>query len=290
MNLENKGVMLGISGVILFSLTLPVTRLVIDHLDPFFIGLGRAAVAALVAAVLLLLNQSPIPDKNQFFQLALTASGVVIGFPVLSAWAMKTVDASHGGIMLGLLPLITAFASIFVSHERPSTGFWLAGLVGSGLVIGFALIKGSGSFQAGDIALVGAIICAAFGYAIGGKLSREMSGWKVICWSLVISFPFVLIPAVLTAPENPLILPLSVWSGFLYLALFSQLFGFFLWNRGLALGGIARVSQTQLLQPFFTLLFSVLLLAESIDTTSIVFALLVVITVAIGKRMPVYSS
>lgn len=288
MNNENKGLVLGICGVLLFSLTLPVTRFIIEYFDPVFIGLGRAVVAALVAAVLLLFSRSSLPTKKQFLQLAFIASGVVIGFPVLSSWAMKTVDASHGGIMLGLLPLITAFASVFVAQERPSPGFWLAGLIGSLLVIAYALFKGSGSFQAGDIALFGAIVSAAFGYAIGGKLSQEMSGWEVICWALVISFPFLLIPSILTAPQNPLALPIPVWTGFLYLALFSQLFGFFLWNKGLAQGGIARVSQTQLLQPFFTLLFSAILLAEIIDGISILFAFLVVITVAIGKRMPVY--
>ncbi len=286
---ENTGFTLGTLAVALFSLTLPTTRFIIDHFDPVFIGLGRAVIAAIIAAGLLFFSSANWPDKRQFYQLIITAAGVVIGFPVFSAWAMQTLPAFHGGIMLALLPLATAIVGVFIAHERPSVGYWLAALGGCGLVLGFALLKGSGSFQTGDFALLAAIISAAVGYAVGGKLSREMSGWRVICWSLVIALPFILIPALLTMPDKLKSVPWSAWGGFLYLALFSQLFGFFLWNKGLALGGIAHVSQTQLLQPFFTLAFSSLLLAEKIDRISILFAVLVVTVVFIGKRMPVFQ-
>ncbi len=279
--------LLGLAGVTIFALTLPATRLVIDELNPFFIGLGRAVVAGFFASLLLMLTRSPRPTRRQFKLLLLTALGVVIGFPVFSAIAMQSVDASHGGIVLALLPLATAFAAIWVSHERPSLGFWIAGISGSLLVAAFVLIQGRGSFQPGDIALLAATLFAAFSYAIGGKLSREMAGWQVICWSLVIALPFILLPALLTAPTEPLKLSAQTWFGFLYLALFSQLIGFFLWNKGLALGGIARVSQVQLLQPFITLAAAALLLGESNGWIGIVFCILVVLTVAIGKRMPV---
>ena len=221
--------------------------------------------------------------------LSVTAAGVVIGFPLLSAWAMQTVHASHGGIMLGLLPLFTALVSVFIAHERPSLGFWLAAITGSVLVVVFALIRGEGGFQIGDIALFGAMVSAAIGYAMGGKLAREMPGWMVICWALVLAAPFILIPAYLTLPDDLFVISAESWVAFLYLALFSQLFGFFLWNKGLAIGGIARVSQTQLLQPFFTLGFASFILSETIDGLSILFALLVVTVVAIGKRMPIYQ-
>jgi len=284
---ETRGLWLGITAVLIFSLTLPVTRLVVDVFDPIFIGLGRAVLAAIVAAVLLMLYRPVLPDRKQVFALCITAAGVVIGFPVLSAWAMQSVHASHGGIMLGMLPLLTALVSVFITQEKPSLGFWLAACLGSLLVIGFALIKGEGSFQFGDIALFGAILSAAIGYAMGGKLSRSMPGWAVICWALVIALPVILLPAFWAFPAHAADIHYSDWIGFLYLALFSQLFGFFLWNRGLAIGGIARVSQAQLLQPFFTLGFSSLMLNEFIDWISIIFAVLVVAVVAVGKRMPV---
>ncbi len=286
---ENRGILLGLFAVLLFSLTLPVTRFIIDRFDPIFIGLGRAVVAAGSAALILWQSQAPWPSPQQWMHLSVTAAGVVIGFPLLSAWAMQTVHASHGGIMLGLLPLFTALVSVFIAHERPSLGFWLAAITGSVLVVVFALIRGEGGFQIGDIALFGAMVSAAIGYAMGGKLAREMPGWMVICWALVLAAPFILIPAYLTLPDDLFVISAESWVAFLYLALFSQLFGFFLWNKGLAIGGIARVSQTQLLQPFFTLGFASFILSETIDGLSILFTLLVVTVVAIGKRMPIYQ-
>ena len=287
MDNETKGMMFGLLGVTAFGLTLPATRFVVAYLDPVFIGLGRAVVAALVAAMLLVFAGGAIPSKRQFVHLGITALGVVVGFPVLSAWAMQTVPASHGGVVLGLLPLATAIAGVLISKEHPSSGFWLSGIIGSALVVVYALLQGVGGLELGDLALFGAVVAAAIGYAVGGRLSRELGGWQVICWALVVSFPFILIPAIMQAPQAGLALPLSVWLGFLYLALVSQLAGFFFWNKGLALGGVARVSQTQLLQPFVTIVASVLLIHEALDATTIVFALLVVTTVAVNRTMPI---
>ena len=287
---ESKGMILGVLGVTAFGLTLPATRFIIPYFDPVFIGLGRAVIASLVAAVLLIITKQKRPNRHQFHQLIVVASGVVIGFPILTAWAMQTVPASHGGVVLGVLPLATAVAAAVVSNEKPSVGFWICGLAGSAIVILYTLLQGFGSFQFGDFLLIGAIVSAAMGYALGGKLSKELGGWQVICWALVISFPFIVVPAWLEAPQTNIdSLPLSVLLSFLYLALISQLFGFFLWNKGLALGGISRVSQTQLLQPFVTLVASAYLINETVDLQTIVFAFLVIGIVAIGKKMPVYE-
>lgn len=277
----------GFLGVTAFGLTLPATRFVVPYLDPVFIGLGRAVVAAMVAAVLLLLARGALPTKRQFTRLGIVALGVVVGFPVLSAWAMQTVPAAHGGVVLGLLPLATAVAGVLISKEHPSFGFWLSGVVGSALVVTYAWLQGVGGFQLGDLALLGATVAAAIGYAVGGQLARELGGWQVICWALVVSFPFILIPALMQAPEAGWALPVNVWLSFMYLALVSQLAGFFFWNKGLALGGVARVSQTQLLQPFITIIASVMLIHETLDATTIIFALLVVGTVAINRKMPI---
>ena len=290
MNDETKGMILGILGVISFGLTLPATRFIIPYFEPIFIGLGRAVIASVVAAILLIITKQSRPNRYQFYQLIAVASGVVIGFPIFSAWAMQTVPASHGGVVLGVLPLATAVTAAVISNEKPSVGFWICGLAGSAIVILYALVEGFGSFQFGDLLLIGAIVSAAMGYALGGKLSKELGGWQVICWALVISFPFIVIPAWLQFPQINLdSLPLSVLLSFLYLALVSQLFGFFLWNKGLALGGISRVSQTQLLQPFITLVASAYLINETVDLQTIVFAVLVIVTVGIGKKMPVYE-
>ena len=287
---ESKGMFLGLVGVVSFGLTLPATRFIIPYFEPVFIGLGRAVIASFVAALLLIATKQTRPSKNQFYQLLGVASGVVVGFPILTAWAMQTVPASHGGVVLGVLPLATAIVGSVVSNEKPSVAFWICGIVGSAVVIAYSLLQGVGEFQTGDFFLLGAIVSAATGYALGGKLSKEIGGWQVICWALVISFPFIIVPAWLEAPQDAVgSLPLNVILSFLYLALVSQLFGFFFWNKGLALGGVARVSQTQLLQPIVTLVASALLINETINVQTIVFATLVIVTVAIGKKMPIYQ-
>ena len=287
---ESKGMFLGLVGVVSFGLTLPATRFIIPYFEPVFIGLGRAVIASFVAALLLIATKQTRPSRNQFYQLLGVASGVVVGFPILSAWAMQTVPASHGGVVLGVLPLATAIVGSVVSNEKPSVAFWICGIVGSAVVIAYSLLQGVGEFQSGDFFLLGAIVSAATGYALGGKLSKEIGGWQVICWALVISFPFIIVPAWLEAPQDAVgSLPLNVILSFLYLALVSQLFGFFFWNKGLALGGVARVSQTQLLQPIVTLVASALLINETINVQTIVFATLVIVTVAIGKKMPIYQ-
>lgn len=284
---ESRGMALGLVGVTAFGLTLPATRYVVAYLDPVFIGLGRAVVAGLVAGLLLWLGKSRLPSRSQFGRLVFVALGAVVGFPILSARAMETLPAAHGGVMLGLLPLITATVAALISHERPSPRFWLFAAAGSALVVLYAWLQGVGSLQTGDLYLLGAAIAAAVSYAVGGLLSREIHGWQVICWALVIALPFIVVPAAMASPEAMLSLPATVWAGFLYLALVSQLVAFFWWNRGLALGGVARVSQVQLLQPFITIAAAAVLVGEAVEVATVGFALLVVATVAMGRRAPI---
>lgn len=291
--------LLGLIGVTAFGLTLPATRFVVPYLDPLFIGPGRAALAALFAALILLLTRQRWPSRHQLMRLALVALCVVVGFPLFSALAMERVPAAHGGVVLGVLPLATALAGRLIAHERPSAGFWLVAGLGAVLVVGYAVSEGLGRVGMGDLSLLGALVVTAVGYAAGGQLSKSLGGWQVICWALVLGLPVVLLPALIWAPiwavDGQLALdwgraaaiPAQVWLVFLYLALVSQLIGFFFWNAGLALGGIARVGQTQLLQPFITIAASAWLLHESIDGKTLIVAALVVVTVAIGRRMSV---
>ena len=286
-----KGMMLGLAGVTIFSVTLPATTIALVELGPVAVGLGRAILAAVVAGAILLFTRQKVPSKRDLGRLFVIAMGIVIGFPLFATIAMQTVPAAHGGVMLGILPLATAIAGTLVSGDRPSGRFWLMGLVGSGLVIAFAALDGATNggwgVSLGDLWLLIAVLSAATGYALGGTLSRRLGGWQVICWALVVSLP-VLIPAVFVyRSEISFDLSYATWAAFVYVALFSQLFGFFFWNRGLAIGGVARVGQTQLLQPFLTILFSVWLLGEALSATTVVFALLIVATVAISKRMPI---
>lgn len=286
---ETKGMLYGIVGVTAFGLTLPATKIAIQFLNPIFIGLGRASVAACFAAGLLFFYRQTFPDRRQMSKLIIVALGVVIGFPVFSSVAMQYVPASHGGVVVGILPLFTAMVGVFIGKERPGILFWLVSLTGSLLVIVYALQQGSDQFHVADIALLAAVISAAIGYAVGAKLSLELGGWQVICWALIVAFPLSIVPTIYYAPKSFVGLPISIYSSFFYLVLVSQLFAFFLWYKGLALGGIVRVSQAQLLQPFVTIFASVLILNEVVRLDMIIFVSLIVATVWIGKRMPIYE-
>ena len=286
---ETAGMLLGFLGVAGFSLTLPVTRHAVAYFSPVFIGCGRGFVAALAALAYLLLIRSRIPSRRDLMSLAVVAAGIVFGFPLLSAWAMLHVPSAHGAVMLGILPLATAFVGTLIAGERPSVPFWIAGTVGACAVILFALIQNdAGGLHLADLALLGAVASAAVGYAEGARLSRTLGGWQVICWALVLSMPLLAVPTAFEVYRLDLRAPTpAAWSGFLYLSLVSQFFAFFFWYRGLALGGIARVSQVQLLQIFLTLFASALMLKETVDVTTIAFSVFVVATVAVSRRMPV---
>lgn len=284
---ETKGLLLGFVGVAVFSLTLPVTRLAMADSDPVVFGLGRSLLAAVVAAAILLATRQRLPRGGEWRALALVAAGVIFGFPLLSAWGMQRVPAAHGGVVLGILPLATVAAGAVILRERPSLKFWLVSLVGGAAVVAFSLLRGGGQIGVGHLALLASVACAAVGYAEGARLTRSLGGWQVICWALVLSFPLLLVPVVPAALAHGLPGSPQSWAAFLYVALFSQLFGFFAWNRGLALGGVARVSQVQLLQTFLTLGASALLLGEAIDAMTLGFAVFVVASVALGRRMPV---
>lgn len=284
---ENKGMWLGLIGVAIFSLTLPFTRIAVAELNPVFVALGRAVVAAAGSALLLLWMRAPRPTAAQWKTLAITSLGVVVGFPVLSSIAMRYVPASHGAVVLGILPLATALFGALRFGERPSLGFWVAAAIGSGIVIAFALWQGGGELHMADFALFGAVVAAAMGYAEGGRLSQTMGGQQVICWALLISMPVLLPASILLGWHYGISASTQAWIGFAYVSLFSMFIGFFFWYKGLALGGIARVGQVQLLQPFLTLLGAALLLGESLDARNLVFAMAVIAVVAVGRRMSI---
>jgi len=283
---ENLGYLFGLIAVVAFAVTLPATRVAVRALDPVFVGLGRGIGAALLATAFLLLTRQRVPSRTEAKNLVIVAAAVVIGFPLFTAWAMRYVDASHGGVVLGILPLATAAAGFFFSGERPSVRFWLFALVGTTLVVGYSLSKAGGTLQWIDLALFAAVVSAAVGYAVGAQLSRSLGGLQVISWALVFSAPILIVPVLLFAPAT-ISLPLESWLGFAYVTVISQFFAFVPWYRGLALGGIAKVGQTQLLQPFLTIVASALLLGESADALTWLTAILVVAVVAIGKTAQV---
>ena len=290
----NKGLWLGLVGIVIFSVTLPMTRLAVGSLEApqmsgMFIAAGRAVVAAALSAVFLLATRAPLPRQADWWPLAITAGGVVFGFPFLTSIAMRYVEAMHASVIVGVLPLATAAVGALLHRQRPSKGFWLCAALGSALVVAFALLKsgsaGGVSLRVADLLLLAAMLCAAVGYGYGARLSQRMRAEHVICWALVISLPLTLPLAFISWPQAPV--KAAAWWGFAYVAVFSMWLGFFAWYRGLALGGTVRVSQVQLVQPFLSMLFAVPLLGERLDAVTVGFAVAVIATVFIGKKMPV---
>jgi drug/metabolite transporter (DMT)-like permease len=287
---ELRGFLYGLAGVVIFGLTLPATRLAVAELDPLLVGLGRSLVAAVLAAGALLATRHPWPALGDLPLLAVTAAGVIFGFPAFSALALVSAPAGHGGIILAILPLATAIAGVVIAGERPSPGFWLCGLAGSLAVLGFAGLDGafaSSGLGAADLLFLAAIAAAAIGYTSGAILAQRLGGWQTISWTLLLAAPVLaLVVPLLAGPINWDASP-HAWAGFGYVALMSQFIGFFFWYKGLALGGIAKVGQVQLIQTFVTLAGAALLLGERIGPLQIGFAVLVVVIVAIGRRMRV---
>lgn len=291
------GMLMGFIGVAIFSQTLPFTRMAVAELDATFVALARAVIAALLALALLAARGALAPQARprgrQWLRLAVTALGVVVGFPLFSSLAMREVPAGHGAIVIGLLPLATAVFAAWFGNERPSLAFWISALAGSALVVGFALWQGAGGLQHADWFLFLAVVLGALGYAEGGKLSRELGGLETISWALVVSLP-VLAPVVawLTLAHGAQIAAASprAWAGMAYVSVFSMFIGFLFWYAGLAKGGVARVGQIQLLQPFLTLAGGAVILAEPLDAPTVAFAVAVIAVVALGRRAAVRNT
>jgi drug/metabolite transporter (DMT)-like permease len=274
---------LGALAVALFAASLPMTRLAVSSLDPWFVTAARAALAGLVAVSVLLVLRRPIPWRD-LPRLVLIALCLVIGFPGLMAVAMLSVPSAHGGVILGLLPIVTAVAAVFVAHERPSPLFWAMSLLGASLVVAFSLRDGALLPMRGDLVLFLSVAICGSGYAFAGTLSRRMPGWEVISWAVAISLPVLLPLTIFLWPADAASVPWRPWAALLYLALVSQYFGFWLWNNALAIGGVARIGQVQLLQPFATLALAALILRERIDLRTILFATAVMVVVTLGLR------
>ncbi|RZJ06643.1 MAG: DMT family transporter [Rubrivivax sp.] len=315
---QTRGLLLGLAGVVMFALSIPMTRLAggtvqAPQLDPAFVAFGRAVVAGLLSVAYLAATGARWPRGGEWRALAFTAGGVVFGWPLLLGLAVRQVDAVHASVVSGVLPLATAVIGAVVLRQRPSPGFWACAVAGLGLVMGFAAWRGAGGLEIADGLLLGAVVCASAGYVSGARLTKAapapgrpkrgepprgaavpkggrggtgLSAEQVICWVLVISLPVTVPLAMMTRPTAP-VAP-SAWLGFAYVSLFSMWIGFFAWYRALAIGGTLRVSQVQVVQPFLSMLLAVPLLGERLDAMTVVFAIAVLAVVWLGKRQPIH--
>ncbi len=274
----------GLLGVLIFSGSLPATRVAVGGFSPLFLTSARAVIAALLGVALLLALRQARPERGDLASLTIVALGVVVGFPLLTALALQHVTSAHSIVFIGLLPLATAIFGVLRGGERPKPAFWLFSCAGSLLVAGFALFQSGGLSLKGDLLMVAAIILCGLGYAEGATLSRRLGGWQVISWALVLALPIMAAIALATLPGVWAGISAPAWISLGYVSIFSMLVGFVFWYRGLALGGIAGVGQLQLLQPFFGLVLAALLLGETVGWAMISVTVLVVGCVAGAKR------
>ncbi|MCC7272309.1 MAG: DMT family transporter, partial [Alphaproteobacteria bacterium] len=274
----------GLLGVIIFSGSLPATRVAVADFSPLFLSSARAVIAALLGAAFLLALRQKRPARTDIMPLAIVAFGVVVGFPLLTALALRHVTAAHSIVFIGLLPLATAVFGVLRAGERPMPAFWLLSVLGAATVAGFALSRSDGGSAAGDLLMIAAVLVCGLGYAEGATLARRLGGWQVISWALLLSLPMMAVVTLVALPDSWGGVGVPAWIGLAYVSIFSMLVGFIFWYRGLALGGIAGVGQLQLLQPFFGLTLAAVFLHESIAWTMIASTVVVVLCVAGARR------
>ncbi len=274
----------GFIGVVIFSGSLPATRVAVQQFDPVFLTVARAAIAGVLGLGLLLLFREKRPTRRDLASLIVIALGVVVGFPLLTALALQQVTSAHSIVFIGLLPLSTAIFGVLRGGERPRPAFWLFSGVGSALVVGFAVAQGLAASPIGDLLMLAAIIVCGLGYAEGAKLSRVLGGWQVISWALVVSLPIMLALSFLVMPASFAQIEMPAWISLAYVSLFSMVIGFVFWYKGLAQGGIAAVGQLQLLQPFFGLALAATILHETVTWLMLLVTVTVILCVFGARR------
>jgi drug/metabolite transporter (DMT)-like permease len=285
---EKLGLALGFAGVVLFGGTLPATRLAVVSFDPFFLSAARAAIAGALGVIILIVTRRPWPPRQIMIELIITGVFTIIGFPVLIGFAMLTVPASHGGVVLGIMPLATAVCAIWLTHERPSTGFWIASTIGGVLVLVFVFWRAGGfAIEVGDLYLLGVVVVGALGYTMSGRLSAAMPGWEVISWQVAVFLPLTIAASLWWWPAPGIVPTPSAWAGLAYVSLISMFFAFFVFNAAMAYAGVSRIGQMSLLQPFVIVALSIPVNGEPFEPETILFAAAVVGTVMVGQRMRV---
>ena len=283
---RHAGLWWGLLGVAAFSFTVPFTRVAVGGLSPLFIGSGRAVIAAVLAAAALIMTRQHLPSLVQWARLAIVAGGVVVGFPLLTSYALTTAPASHGAVVIALLPAVTAVMAVLRGHERPARSFWVFAALGALAAIVFAALQGGrfGHLHWSDLLLFGAVIAAAVGYAEGGLLARELGSWQTVSWALVLAAPLMIVLTTISVMQQPPTGTPVQWLAFAYLAVVSMFLGFFAWYRGLAIGPMAQVSQVQLVQPVMSILWAALILREQLTWPTIMGGVAVILCAGLAVR------
>lgn len=273
--------------VILFSFTVPATRIATLAFAPEAVALLRLIGAGLICMMTVIVFDRWVPPRRAWLSIAATAFGAVAGFSFLTALAMKRVPATHGAVALTALPAMTAIYASLRDRANPGIRFWVFCSAGTALAFASFAARSGASVLPGDWILGAAVLSAAFGYVEGGRLSREHGGRRVMSWAVILPLPIALFLAVSflrtsTLPsweDAP-----SAWMAAAYLAVVSQSLGMFLWFKVLARGPMGKIAMIQLIQPFFSLLAAVFILKEPAGWETWVVASLVGLTIFGANR------
>ncbi|MFJ8432828.1 DMT family transporter [Kitasatospora sp. NPDC094019] len=274
-------------GVLCFSFSFPATAWALTGFGPWTATGLRGLLAGVLAALCLAAARVPLPERRHWPGLLVVSAGCVLGFPLLTTLALRTSSTAHSAVVIGVLPLATAAVAALRagrSAARPSRLFWGAALAGAVAVLGFTLLQSHGRPGLADLCLFAALLVCAAGYAEGGRISRELPGWQVIAWAVVVALPVTALTTALALPAEPVELGGKAVAGLAYTALVSQFGGFVVWYRGMAAIGVPRASQLQLAQPLLTLVWSVLLLGEVLPAAAPVTAVVVLLCIALTQR------
>ena len=281
---EARGLALGFIGVVCFSASLPFTRVAVRELGVIFPSFGRAVIAAVLAIVIVRVRHVPPPARHLWFRMTMVVGGVVIGFPAFTGLALQHAPAGHGAIVVGLLPAVTAGVSVIRTGVRPSARYWFFASTGALAIVVLTIVRGTADLALGDVYLLGAVVSAAIGYTEGAIVSREIGGWQTISWAVIVALPLTIPLTIIGLGPVGFDEPATAWVSLGYLGAVSMYLGFFAWYAGLAVGGVARVSQIQLLQPLLSLMWASLFLDEHLDALIVIVALIVVASVAGSRR------
>jgi drug/metabolite transporter (DMT)-like permease len=291
---ENKGFIFGFVGIIIFSITPVATKIALgdnnSELSPEFITFGRSALAGVLALAYLFISKRRIPKLKYLFNFSIIALCITVVFPLTLSLGLIYSTSIHAGVILAFLPLATAILASFYFKQKASLGFWVCAFIGCILIVIYILIHGHEEnkkleLSYSDILFCIAVIVAAIGYNFGAKLTKIMVSADVISWALVLALPVHFTLAIYYFPKTEI--NIISWLGFLYVAIFSQWIGFFAWYKGLDIGGAVRVSQIQLLMPFFTFAFSIYLLGETLDFLTIIFSIAIILLIYLSRKMAI---
>ena len=283
-----EGLLWALLGVVLFSFSVPLTKVAVGGFDPVVTATGRAVIASVIAVLFLAIRRVPSPPRHLWKPILITMLGAVFGWPILLAIALQSTTSAHTAVIAAFMPMTTAIFAVVFSHEKVTNSFWLAVAVGTTALVVFSLSRGGlegGSLYA-DLLIVGAVISSSLCYVQGAAVTREMPGWQVISWVVVFSLP-VTVPATLILwwrTRDSYDTTTTEWASLILLGVSSMYLGFFAWYRGLAMAGVAYGGQVQQLQALLTLLWSALLLGEVVGWGTIAAAVVVVVAVAWAQR------